>query len=349
MDTGRRFRYMFSSLGWAVADVAKFLQVSTRTVQLWCAGKVRVPYAAYKLLRLQLRYELPGDAWNGWSISAGRLYTPEGHELRPQDFTWWSLLVRKAAMFSTLYEKQTAEARALPWSDGMALAPPDRPRMRPRPPAELGGRAQRGLDLSLRHFGPHKSKNECLRGFQRVEWSGLLSQKSHDTERMACMATRGRPKKKSPFVTSWGLPLVQQGVVSTAGTEEARLLTLTPATLRARLRSEVVAGRACEYEHPQLVALWAELVVEVEAEKGLPRPVVAPTPAPPLTRQQRRALERSGAKPRGFSGGHAERLEAEDELREKLAAAWHEATGGRGVALDPDGLEVPVRSAPKDL
>lgn len=34
---------MFSSLGLTVADVAKFLQVSPRTVQLWVSGRVRIP------------------------------------------------------------------------------------------------------------------------------------------------------------------------------------------------------------------------------------------------------------------------------------------------------------------
>lgn len=104
-EQGRRFKAMYSSLGFSVADVAKFLQVTPRTVQLWISGRVRIPYAAYKLLRLQLRYELPGEAWAGWSISAGRLYTPEGHELDPRGFTWWSLLVRQASSFRVVYEK----------------------------------------------------------------------------------------------------------------------------------------------------------------------------------------------------------------------------------------------------
>lgn len=94
---------MYASLGLTVDDVANFLQVSPRTVQLWISGRVRIPYAAYKLMRLQLRYELPGDAWKGWNLSAGRLYTPEGFELNPHEFTWWGLLVRRAAMFSVCY------------------------------------------------------------------------------------------------------------------------------------------------------------------------------------------------------------------------------------------------------
>lgn len=96
---------MYASLGLTVDDVANFLQVSPRTVQLWISGRVRIPYAAYKLLRLQLRYELPGDAWKGWHLSAGRLYTPEGFELNPHDFSWWGLLVRRAQMFSSLYAR----------------------------------------------------------------------------------------------------------------------------------------------------------------------------------------------------------------------------------------------------
>lgn len=112
MEQGRKFKAMFSSLGLSVVDVANFLQVSPRTVQLWVSGRVRIPYAAYKLMRLQLRYELPGQAWKDWHISAGRLYTPEGHEFDPKDFSWWSLLVRRAAMFGELYRKQTTDCAA---------------------------------------------------------------------------------------------------------------------------------------------------------------------------------------------------------------------------------------------
>ena len=104
---------MYRRLGFSVADVAKFLQVTPRTVHSWISGRARIPFSAYKLLRLQLRYELPGEAWRGWHITAGRLYTPEGHELNPADFSWWSLLVRRAAMFSSVYRDLVRhEARA---------------------------------------------------------------------------------------------------------------------------------------------------------------------------------------------------------------------------------------------
>jgi transcriptional regulator with XRE-family HTH domain len=105
MEQGQRFKALYASLGFSVDDAAKFLQVTPRTVQLWITGRVRVPYMAMKLMRLHLRYDLPGDAWDGWSNSAGRLYTPEGFELHPRDFHWWGLLARKASMFNALYDR----------------------------------------------------------------------------------------------------------------------------------------------------------------------------------------------------------------------------------------------------
>lgn len=95
---------MYASLGFSTEDAAKFLQVSPRTVQLWVSGRQRIPYAAFKLLRVMLHYELPGKAWEGWSLSAGRLYTPEGFELAPHEVSWWSLLVRQARLFRSMYK-----------------------------------------------------------------------------------------------------------------------------------------------------------------------------------------------------------------------------------------------------
>ena len=107
-----RFKAMYASLGFTASDAAKFLQITPRTIQLWISGRARIPYAAYKLLRLHLRYELPGDNWKDWHISAGRVYTPEGYELNPKDFSWWSLLVRRAALFDVLYCKQSTDRAA---------------------------------------------------------------------------------------------------------------------------------------------------------------------------------------------------------------------------------------------
>jgi hypothetical protein len=148
MDQALRFKAMYSRLGFTVADVARFLQVTPRTVHAWISGRVRIPFAAYKLLRVQLHYELPGDAWNGWHLSAGRLYTPEGHELRPQDFTWWGLLVRRSALFSVLYKAQLSAGA------GACDAPADT--------APEGGRL-RGVAGAVAASKPLPSEPTCAR------------------------------------------------------------------------------------------------------------------------------------------------------------------------------------------
>ena len=106
MEQGRQFKALYSSLGFSADEAAQLLHVTTRSVHNWVSGSVPVPYMALKLLRLMLRYELPGKAWEGWHLSAGRLYTPEGFELAPHEVSWWSLLVRQARMFRVLYRER---------------------------------------------------------------------------------------------------------------------------------------------------------------------------------------------------------------------------------------------------
>lgn len=83
---------------------AQFLHVSTRTVHNWESGKHDIPYAAYKLLRLLNRMELPGQSWQGWCFYGNKLISPEGRSFEGKDSKWWSFLVRRAQMFRNLYK-----------------------------------------------------------------------------------------------------------------------------------------------------------------------------------------------------------------------------------------------------
>lgn len=93
---GKKLRALYRSLGWSRDDARKFFHTSERTLRNWESGRNAIPYTALKLLRIRSYLELPGDAWRGWSISRGKLCTPEGHLLDPRDANWWSLLVRRA-------------------------------------------------------------------------------------------------------------------------------------------------------------------------------------------------------------------------------------------------------------
>jgi hypothetical protein len=56
--------------------------------------------------------ELPGDSWAGWCFHGGKLWTPEGRSFVGTDASWWSLLVRRAAMFDELCRAGGSAARA---------------------------------------------------------------------------------------------------------------------------------------------------------------------------------------------------------------------------------------------
>lgn len=81
---GQKLRALYRSLGWSRLDAAKFFQVTERTLHNWESGRTATPAAYLRLLRIHCGMELPGAAWAGWSISRGKLCTPEGHELDPR-------------------------------------------------------------------------------------------------------------------------------------------------------------------------------------------------------------------------------------------------------------------------
>lgn len=108
-----RLKVMLADLGLTPESAAHVLHVTPRTVRHWISGKSTIPYAAYRLLRILGRFELPDPAWQGWLFHSGKLWSPEGHGFDPHDSNWWSLLVRQARCFRTLYQRASAFDQAL--------------------------------------------------------------------------------------------------------------------------------------------------------------------------------------------------------------------------------------------
>ena len=142
LDVGKRLRSMYLSLGMQRTDAAKFLQVSERTLHNWESGRHVIPFAVYKLLRLLNGMDLPGATWEGWRFSGGKLYTPEGYGFTGKDGSWWSLLVRRAAICNDL-ARENARLRAsggglgLPTARSAASSPGALPQ--PAPGREAAG------------------------------------------------------------------------------------------------------------------------------------------------------------------------------------------------------------------
>ena len=116
-----RFRAMYRNLGLSRLDIAQLLHVTERTLHNWDTGHHEIPYSAYRLLRHLTRQELPGKAWAGWHLTAGVLWSPEGHGFKPEDSTWWSMLCRRSAQFHSLY----AENNLLKRRDALAARAPE--------------------------------------------------------------------------------------------------------------------------------------------------------------------------------------------------------------------------------
>ncbi len=102
---------MRQSLSLSRPATVKLLRVSLRTLNNRETGKVRIPYAAFKLVRLFSSYEIFHPIWKDWRIVGSRLVTPEGHSLEAGNFHWLSLMARRAEAFGTV-NRQLAELRA---------------------------------------------------------------------------------------------------------------------------------------------------------------------------------------------------------------------------------------------
>jgi DNA-binding XRE family transcriptional regulator len=59
-------------------QAADLLDVTARTIQNWETGGARIPWLAYRMLRILTGYALPGKVWEGWTIHGDRLYAPNG-------------------------------------------------------------------------------------------------------------------------------------------------------------------------------------------------------------------------------------------------------------------------------
>jgi hypothetical protein len=98
-----------------VIACADLLRVSERTIRGWESGETRIPYAAYKLLRVLKggRY-LAHPAWQDYLVRGDVLFTPEGHRIQAGQMAWWSLLVRQARAFGERLQPRSARAESAP-------------------------------------------------------------------------------------------------------------------------------------------------------------------------------------------------------------------------------------------
>lgn len=67
------------------AEAAEALNVTRRTIQNWETGGARIPWMAYRMLRILRGYALPSVHWEGWTMRNHQLFSPAG---RAFDAVW---------------------------------------------------------------------------------------------------------------------------------------------------------------------------------------------------------------------------------------------------------------------
>lgn len=93
-------------------EAAAILHVTSRTIHNWETGKVKIPYSAFRLLRINTGYELPGDSWKGWKLSGDSLWSPEGKRYAADDLSYLSLTFAMARQFRLDSAKRHAKHAA---------------------------------------------------------------------------------------------------------------------------------------------------------------------------------------------------------------------------------------------
>lgn len=166
LQQAQKFRAMYRNLGLDLPGCAKLLHVTERTLHNWESGKHDIPHATFKLLRLLNGMELPGESWRGWCFQGGKLWSPEGRSFVGTDASWWSLLVRRAAMFDQL-TRSARRASAARAAGGAPACGADPAGSEARCPTALAGgrREAPALDLSHRHFGTYIEQTTAGCGF----------------------------------------------------------------------------------------------------------------------------------------------------------------------------------------
>ena len=119
-------------------EAAKALDVTARTIQNWETGGARIPWMAYRMLRILRGYALPGVAWQGWTIRNHELFNPAG---RSFDVVWLEnveYVFSQARLWRQMYSRSGIEKTA-----STVLSFPDRIRKPVEKPLPLEAQPKR--------------------------------------------------------------------------------------------------------------------------------------------------------------------------------------------------------------
>jgi DNA-binding XRE family transcriptional regulator len=82
------------SAGLTQLQACEYLGVTRRTMYNWENGKSRIPFPAFKLIRMRARSIVHVEGWEGWRYARdGALVTPDGRSFQPWELQNLQLVV----------------------------------------------------------------------------------------------------------------------------------------------------------------------------------------------------------------------------------------------------------------
>lgn len=116
----RDFRDLRRMSGLTRKQAADELDVTPRTIQNWETGGARIPWMAYRMLRILRGYALPGADWEGWTVQGRNLYGPTGRQYDAQWLVQVESVFAQARLWRQMYaasgRRKTAET-VIPFPD----------------------------------------------------------------------------------------------------------------------------------------------------------------------------------------------------------------------------------------
>jgi len=96
-----RFHVERMTAGLTQQQAAEYLGVSVRTMRNWETGSNRIPYPAFKLVRMRAGAIVHVEGWEGWRFARdGALVTPDGRTFKPWELQHLRLVVSLARRYS---------------------------------------------------------------------------------------------------------------------------------------------------------------------------------------------------------------------------------------------------------
>jgi DNA-binding XRE family transcriptional regulator len=106
------FRDLRHQAGMTRTEAADALDVTSRTIQNWETGGARIPWMAFRMLRILRGYALPGVEWQGWRVRGGDLFSPAGHKFDAASLEYLEHVFGMARLWRKMYARSGVQKTA---------------------------------------------------------------------------------------------------------------------------------------------------------------------------------------------------------------------------------------------